>query len=349
MVGVLTLSGSGTAVMRAAAQGRRAAWPLFRARLPFCLAGSAVLLVAAAVFAATGRGPTAAALTAAAVWLPLYLGADVYPQELLGERRYSRYLVFQIVLQTATALAVIAALLVARHRPWLAVAAFTGATGVIQLAGLLSVRRGARVDAVDRTYAGRMTAITVLAAIDPRLDILLTGLLLGARDAGLVAVARTFPGLLKTLWTVLYRPFFVRMSAGSLEEGRALVRRYRVALAACFALATGIGIALAPFLIRVLFGARFESSATLTRLLLAGAFLSSLGFLELTLIRAQGDLRREGIVYIVLPIVSLVALPPLILVFGIDGVGIEAVAAGAVYWLLVRFLSPRISPQLTAG
>jgi O-antigen/teichoic acid export membrane protein len=226
------------------------------------------------------------------------------------------------------------------------VAALTGSIGAIQLAGLLTARRGARADHVDRTYARRMTLISALAVIDTRLDILLTGLLLGARDAGLVAAARLFPGLVKTFWTVLYQRCFPSLAAGSVEDGRALVRRYRTLLVSGVGVVAAVGSLLAPFLIRALFGAHFEGAVTLTRLLLAAAFVSSFGFLDLTLVRAQGDLRREGVVLAVLATLSLVALAPLILLLGIEGVGVEALIAAVAYSGLAMYLARRTVPQL---
>src|SRR6266542_3410848 len=124
-LGVVALSGTGTAATRAAAQGRSAAWPLFRLRLPYVAAAAAILLVAGAALASAGNGSLGAALLAAGVATPFFLGADVYPSHLIGTGRYRSYFAFQLAVQALTLVAVAGTLALAPHEPWTAVLAMT--------------------------------------------------------------------------------------------------------------------------------------------------------------------------------------------------------------------------------
>jgi len=333
---VLGISGSATAATRAAAQGRNAVWPLFRARLPFCVLEAAMLASVALALAFTGRFAVAAALAAAAVTLPAYHGGDVYPAHLLGERRYGDYLRLQIAIQGSTAVAVVAAVVAAPAHPWLAVAAMTGLTGAIQLSGTLAAPR-TRGASSDIGYARRMTGVSVAGAIDARLDVLLAGSLLGTREAGLVGVARLAPGVLKNVWiTLLYQPFFTRMAAGTIDQALDVARRYRRSLTLVSAALCGLLIAAVPVVLPLAFGPSFSDATLVAQLLLATVPLHFLAGIDKTVLRAQAFTGKETTIHITLAIVSLLALPPLIVVFGVTGVGIEALLSAVVYVVLTR-------------
>jgi O-antigen/teichoic acid export membrane protein len=336
VAGVLAISGSATAATRAAAQGRNAVWPLFRARLPFCALASAALGSVALALAFAGRSSIAAAIGAAAFTLPAYLGGDVYPAHLLGERRYGDYLRLQLATQALTAVAVVSAVAAAPSRPWIAVVGMTTLTGAIQLAGTLSAPR--TMDAAnDIGFARRMTGVSVAGAVDARLDVLLAGSLLGSREAGLVAVARIAPAALKNIWmAVLYQPFFTRMAAETLEGARDVARRYRRSVALVSAAACGLLIAVVPVVLPSVFGEPFSDATLVAQLLLAAVPLHIVAGLDKTVLRAQAFTGRETMIHVALAIVSLVAMPPLIFVFGITGIGIEALVSGVVYVFLAR-------------
>jgi O-antigen/teichoic acid export membrane protein len=342
IVAVLAMSGAGTAVTRAAAQGRKAAWPMFKSRFRWCGAASAALLATAVVVVVRGGDALAATLVVAALTLPLFIGGDVYPAQLIGEKRYHRYLVFQLTTQSLTLVGVAAAVLVAPSQPWLAALVYTGLTGVVQLAGLLGMRAGADASVEDLSYARRFTGVTVLSAVDTRLDVLLSGVLLGPSAAGIVAVARTFPGLMKAAWTVAYQALFVKLAALPLAEAYRVVGRYRVAVVAGFGTMSAIGALLVIPLVPLIFGEGYEDAVPVAQLLLLASGLASLGYLDQTLLRAQGYVMKEAVILTALPIFSLAMLPLLILWLGINGVGVEAVLATLLQVALATTLVRRV-------
>jgi O-antigen/teichoic acid export membrane protein len=344
VVGIVTLSGSAGAAMRAAAQGRLAAWPLFRRRLPYCLAGSVVMATVAAVFLIIGAQMAALTFAAMALTLPLFLGADVYPAHLLGRSQYRTHLTFQLTVQGTTLAGVLAAVIAWPREPWIALLAFTGLTGVLQLHGLKTLRLGAYAATEDFSYARGMSVVALLGAVATRLDILLVGALLGAREAGLVSIARLFPTFLKRIWEIP-APWFLSKMAGAGDAGAlALAQRYRFRVAGGLAAVALVGIIAAPSAIQLFFGQEFTAATRLTQLLLASAMLAPFGFLEEVALRARGDVRRIGMVYVVLPITTLLLMPLLVLSLGIEGVGVTAVVTAGVYVILVRYLAllPRI-------
>jgi O-antigen/teichoic acid export membrane protein len=348
VVGILAVAGSGTAASRAAAQGRAAAWPLFRARLPFCFATSLGLAATAAVIELVDASALAPALLALAATIPLYLGADVYPAHLIGRGLWTAYLRFQLLVQGGILVGVSGALLADRRSPWLAVLAVGAVTGAIQAHGLARLRRGASAELSDLRYARQITGVAVLSALDARLDLLVAGALLGAREAGLVAIARTLPTLVRRTWEVLYQPFFVRMAAVGPIDAMEVARRFRRALVGVLGGASAVGIALAPIALPLVFGEASRDAVTLTQLLLGAVILMVVGFLDEVLLKAQGDIRRLRLVYVVLPVTSLVFTPLLVSLYGINGIGLEAILVAAVYVVLVTNLSRRSVAEAVA-
>lgn len=334
LASVAAFGGAASAATRAAAQGRPAARALFRLRLPYALATAAVLAAPVAALAILRPGPLSAGLAAGAVVLPLMTAGDVYPAHLVGSRRYGDFLRFQVVLQTTTLVGVVAAVVVAPDAPWLAVLAIGALTGLLQVRGLASLP-ASDVDPVDVAYARKITALSILTTIDVRLDILVAGFLLGPREAGLVAVARTLPTLGKRVWEVLYQPLFVRVAAAPEHDALQYVRRVRWPLLGVVGGFAVVAMLLVPWLIPALFGSSFRSAVHLSQLLLAATALTVAGYPEEVFFKAHGRFDRLTRVYIVLPLVSFATLPPLVLLFGIVGIGVEALLVAVVYLILI--------------
>jgi O-antigen/teichoic acid export membrane protein len=349
LIAFIALSGSAGAAQRAAAQGRSAAWPLFRQRLPYCLVGSGVAGVIAAVLALKGAKDAAIAFVVVASTLPLFLGTDVYPAELLGRADYHRYFKFQLSLQATTVAGVLAALLARPHDPWLALLAFTMITGLLQLQGLIRVREGARADAGDTTYARGMSVIALLGTASSRIDVLLVSVLLGVHEAGLVAVARLFPMFLKQMWAIPYPWFLTTMARDGGAAASFVARRYRLVVAGTLAAMSAVGVIVAPFAVPAFFGADFTSAVPLTQLLLASAAIGPLAFLDEVALRALGELRRLGVVYVAQPVVTLVTMPVLVVAFGIVGVGISAIASSMTYVIVLRFVARGRDTEVAAA
>ncbi len=338
LAGIVALAGSPSSATRAAAQGRAAARGLFRARLPYAFAAAALLGAAGGVLWIVRQDALGPGLIAAAAVLPLFVGGDVYPAHLIGARRFGDFLLFQLVLQASTLLAVLAAVALAPGSPWLAVLAIGGLTGLVQLRGLVRLPPHP-LDLGDLAYARRLTVLTILTTLDVRLDILLAGFLLGPRDASFVAVARTLPTLGKRIWEIVYQPLFVRIA--SLGEADALreARRLRWPILAVLGGFAAAGAAIAPWLIPALYGPPFRTAVHLSQLLLLATALIAAGYPEEVFFKAHGRFRELTRIYTILPLLSFAALPPLILTLGIIGIGVEALLVAVVYIALIVWLA----------
>ena len=338
VVGVLALAGAPSAATRAAAQGRPAARALFFVRLPYATAAAAALGIAAGILALARPSPLSAALGVGALVLPLFVGGDVYPAHLIGSKRFGTYLRFQLLVQTLTLLAVVAAVAADPHAPWLAVAAVGGLTGIVQLRGLARLPHR-RLEAGDLAYAKKLTALAMLAVVDVRLDILLSGFVLGAREASFVAVARTLPTLGKRIWEVGYQPLFVRLSELGEREALQRARRLRWPILAVLGTFAAVGVLAVPWLIPAVYGHRFHGAVHLSQLLLVAMVLMAAAYPEEVFFKAHGRFDRLTRVYVTLPVISFALLPPLVLLLGLTGIGVEALLVAAVDVVMILWLA----------
>lgn len=343
IAGLLALSGSAVAVNRAAAQGRSVAWGVFRARLPWCAAAAALLAAASAVVGLAGSTASAATLAAGAVALPLWLGGDVYPAELLGRQDYPAYLRFQLAVQAGTLIAVTALVLAWPGRPWLAVLAVGTLTGLLQLRGLRRLRASADDARADLRVARSFTSVSILSAVDARLDVVLTSGMLGAREAGVLAVARTIPGYLKLAWEVLNQAYFARLAGDSARAARDVARRHRWVAVAVLGGGAALAALTAPLLVPLLFGEALRDAVIPMQLFLAGTVAVSFTALEGVWLKAQARVRELQIMYAILPVIGLASLPVLLSWFGVAGAGAKALLVATVQALLVVVLVRRAS------
>lgn len=346
IAGIIAFGGAPTAAMRAAAEGRSIARALFRRRLPWCGLAAVVLGAVAATLLAAGNEPLAAAVLAAVLVLPATVGGDVVPAEILGSGRFRAYLRYQAGLQLVSAALVATAAVAAPDSPWLAVLALQASIGTWQLRALLRLPQPRPPTADDLRYARGLSGLNVLTNVDARLDIVLTGALLGSRETGIVAVARTIPLTMKHVWELLYQPIFNRLAASSREDAAVWIQAQRWKLVAVLGGMNVAAAALCPFLVPAVFGDQFDDAVLPAQLVLLAAALLTVGSLESVFLKASGRIRQLTILLVALPVSSLLVLPPALLVAGPAGIGIKALVVSAVHvalaiWLTRRLAGPR--------
>jgi O-antigen/teichoic acid export membrane protein len=341
VAGVVGLSGSTTAATWAAAHGRLAAWPLFRARLRYCFVAAAGLAIVGGIVVGLGNPQLGLALGAGAATLPMFIGGDVYAAQLLGLRRYREYFHFHVALQTSTAIVVTVAVLLAPSQPWLAMLGFGATNAVLNGVGLVRVRRAALVADEDFHYARRYTEIAALGAVQARLDVLVAGAVLGAYETGLVAVARVFPMFGRRLLDIVQAPFFVELTKLPASNAAPYIRRWRFRVAGMVAASSAVGVVAAPVLLPAVYGQPFSESVPLAQLLLVAAALTSIGLLDEIMLKAHAAFRLIMVIRFVVPAIVFVSLPVLVFFFGIIGVGMSALLTAVVHAPLAVWLARR--------
>jgi O-antigen/teichoic acid export membrane protein len=352
---IVALPGVAIAVTRATARGHSVAYQLSRRRVPWALLAAGGLAVTGACLVAGGRQSTGVAILAAAVVFAPWSVSDLIGADLIGARDFRRYLGIQALVQICTAAWVVGTLLAIPAAAWMLVVGYFGVTSLVQGAVLVRLPRRADPEAVREAYAygKRLSLIGVLSSIDLQLDILLAAVLLSRVDVALLAVARAGAQLFKAVWFLIAQAHVGRLAALDEHESRIAGAKLGFLVTGGFLAAGAVSAALCPTVVPLLFGSQYKEAVPVAQLLLLAPGIAGLGSaLELHL-KAQARVRSLWVLHTVKPLTSWVLLPTALVLFGLIGVGIEALAIAALYTMLTMWLVVRPSrsaqPSTAAG
>jgi len=141
-------------------------------------------------------------------------------------------------------------------------------------------------------YGVRIQGLSIATFVNQRIDQLVLSLLVPPRELGLYAVAVS---LSSALAVFPQAAGIVAFSRGSSQEGDSARGTIRYAFRASLIWLLAVGTVLfvsAPFLIRLVFGARFEGSILACRILIPGALMTGLSFV---LYNAASAIGRPGL------------------------------------------------------
>lgn len=114
--------------------------------------------------------------------------------------------------------------------------------------------------------------------------------------------------------------------------------RLAAALTAVYALIGVVAAALCPWVVPFVFGEDYAGAVTVAQLLLLVPAVSATGScLELHL-KAQARVRELYVLHLVKPLASAALLPLALVLFGLVGVGIEALVIAVLYTILTTAL-----------
>ena len=350
---IVALPGVATAVSRSAARGHAVAASVARRRAPWALLAAGGLVVTGLFLTATERRSTGLAILAAAVVFVPWSVSDIAGAYMIGARDFSRYLRLQVAVQIATAVWVAASLVLMPGAAWPLVLGYFGLTALFQGYALLRLPRRPDPVALQECfrYGKRLSRIGVLSSIDLQLDVLLTAALLSRPDVALLAVARTGGQFLKSMWYIIAQANIGRLAALDEHESRAASMKLGVLLTAGFAVVCSTAALLCPVVVPLLFGTDYTGAVTVAQLLLLVPAVAAVGSSFELHLKAQARVRELYVLHLVKPISSCVCLPIAILLWGLTGVGIEALVIATLYSVLTTWLAlrPRRSAQGAAA
>lgn len=337
---IVALPGAAVAVARAVARGQDVTFAIARRRVPWSVAGAAGLAVTGAVLMLLGRGSTGLAVAVAGIVFVPWSVSDLAGAHLIGARSFPRYLRLQAVVQSSTVAWVVLAVTLGHGRAWLIVLGYLGLTAVAQAFVLVRLQRTVDQAALDEChlYGKRLSKIGVLSSIDLQLDVLLTAALLSKPNVALLAVGRAGGQFLKATWYLVSQANIGRLAALDETESRSVSMRLAVALTAVYALIGVVAAALCPWVVPFVFGEDYAGAVPVAQLLLLVPAVSATGScLELHL-KAQARVRELYVLHLVKPLASAALLPLALVLFGLVGVGIEALVIAVLYTILTTAL-----------
>ena len=225
--------------------------------------------------------------------------------------------------------------------------AYLGGNAVALLVALgFTARRGWVAAAPSRAamrallaYGARFHVSTLLAIANRRLDYIMIAYFLPPSQLGLYVVAIAVQGLPMLASATMDLLVFPKVAAQDTEAGRqAVLARYTRATFLLVVPAIAVLFAIAPWFIRIVFGAAFVEASDTVRILLLAVLPLSLKTLLTSYFRAanrMGVVSRAETAAIVTSAAAIVVLVPL---YGIVGAAITQAIAGLIpaVYILVR-------------
>lgn len=280
--------------------------------------------------------------------IPLHIFGLVFQEMLRGRMRLGVWNLLRVLLQLGYVALILLFLLFApasvtgfglaflgSHLPPMLIAA-----GICVAAGWGGLRPSRAVLARMTLYGARLHASAVVSQLNQRLDLMLIAQLLAPASLGLYTVALTLAQVTATFANSVTMVAFPRACAAAPGlERAAVIGLYLRATMALSMLGTLALFALAPWVLRVLFGAGFVEATDVVRILLLG--VAAISLKEFFILAFKADdralpLAQAELVTLIANAALLALLVPMDGPFG--GLIGAAVAFVAVRWLSAGYL-----------
>ncbi|MBI5397725.1 MAG: oligosaccharide flippase family protein [Verrucomicrobia bacterium] len=344
-LGIFTLPGGKTAVVQSVARGYDGSLVEYvRVRIRHSLAGSGVLLAMTGWYFVRGGHEYAFCFALLAVAFPFYFSFNSFGYYLIGKQRFSQLSISQNLLTFSLAIVQVVVAMT-----WPHFGAMMAALMVVGVGGnYLFYRRARREIAADgprdphmMAYAKQMTLTVVVGMVAGQIDRLALFWLLGQEPVAAYAIAVMIPEQLASLsdtFSSVALPFFSR------QADRAMLGKLQRRLvwpAALGVVAVGVGIALMPWVLHLLFAGKYDHAAGLAQLALVGvATLVPQKMFQTYLEsqRAVSALRRLQVVTSAIKVGALLVLVPWLGLWGAVAslLCMRVVALGYAWWLARR-------------
>lgn len=239
---------------------------LIRAKL-LANIGGALLILGAAAYYFWSRADSNAlvkGLLSAAIIFPIYNSSDLWISWFNGKGRFGNLAAGRLITSTLALCAVLLMVLLQIDEVWLAIFLFLAllsAQNVFMLNKALCLRDNAEQNDELMRF-GRHTTLALMFNSLLALDVVLLEHFHRAEEVALYAVALVFPEQIKTLFSIIGQLIAPKMYAtDSPAELWPSFRRRFLWLTLCFAALGVIGFVLIPWIVPLLFSAKYAAAA----------------------------------------------------------------------------------------
>lgn len=292
----LTLPGLTISLRQATARGfHGVAADAARARVRWSALAALALAGVALWFWTAGDRRTGVLLLIVSPLLPLIHGIDLAQPFLSGLQRFGALSAWMLTGALVPS-AVVLVLLVAGSGAAAATVGYFGAVGAVNAASfawvLARCRQNRRTDPGAIAYGKRLTLISALGALQFYVDKLVVGTFLSLEALALYSVGKMFQQALTLTWGALNQLYFPKLASRHVQDARRLTRSTLPVVWLFFAVLAG-GVVLAiPWIVTVVFGARYAGAIFPAQVLTIGVLLAIPGAQFEILFTSTGDERR---------------------------------------------------------
>ena len=337
VLGVLSLSGLGTAVVRAVARGEEGALSQgFRLSIKWSGALLAVGVVAAAYYWLAGNHFVTISLVVATVTLPFINGFSLYDAFLTGRREFRLDTLFLIGSTAFTAVALVATLFFTQRAIVLVAVYFVTNVATDFLWYVIASRRAANraTDPGLARYGAHLSVMNLLEVAAEKIDSIAIFILLGPAPLAVYLYAIAMPEQFKGVTKSIANLSLAKFAARPLAEIKSSIGRRLLVLGIGSGIATGAYIAIAPLLFRYLFPVYIES-VPYSQWYALMMVPTGIATVLVTALQAHQKTRALYIANSAGQVALIIGLPVFTFFYGIAG----AIASQLIYRILILCLS----------
>jgi O-antigen/teichoic acid export membrane protein len=218
--------------------------------------------------------------------------------------------------------------------------AAVGLSNAVSFAWAMRQRANRSVDPEAVPYGKRLTLISALGALQSYADKVVVGAFLSVEALAMYSAGKMFQQVLTMTWSAMNQMYFPKLASRKVEESRRLTRATLPLVWGGFA-ALGLAvIAVTPWVIRTIFGARYVPAIPLAQIFTLGVVFAIPGAQFEVLFTATADERRLYVQRVTFAVVQLVLVAAGAYFDGARGAAIGVVLTYAANslngWLLDR-------------
>ncbi|MFC1731687.1 oligosaccharide flippase family protein [candidate division KSB1 bacterium] len=322
IIGAFTLTGMGTAVTRAVAQGydgmlRLGFWTSLKWSILIFIAG-----LACSIYYFLNENITiAVSMLIAGSFSPFLLSFTLYSSFLHGKKDFKQDAIFNITRNIIPVTSLITALFFTKNPILLILIYFSSHTitaGLLYLKTLHKYNPSNEIDAGTINYGKHLSVMNVLGVVAMNIDKVLVFHYLGAVELAIYAFATVIPEQIKTSIKTVGSLAFPKFSQKTSSEIKETIVHKTIKLGLLITAIVIIYILIAPFIYKILFPQYIES--IFYSQLLAISLIAGSAILPITALQSQAEKDKLYKINVYTSIFQIIILFILINLYGLIGV-----------------------------
>lgn len=343
ILAISTLTGMNTAITQAVARGYDGVLTQgTKVRIKWGFLGSIAAFSIGVYYYFNGSLPLAMCFMIAAPLLPFFYSFATFNPFLEGKKNFKEASKYQGIIKFVSVSAVIAAVYYSRDIVWIFVTYFSS---ILLLQAYFYWTTAKSIDNKNRDEAAipfgkHMSLMNVIPTVRQHFDKIIVGALLGFSDLAIYTIAVIITEYVKRLVKIVASLIFPKVAVMEEKKAYAETKKRLAYLTIGFAAICGVGIALCPYIIPLLYSGKYLDSVFYAQLLFISIMVVTPGTILLQVLAAQKKVKSLYIVNTSFPLLEIVLLVLLIPHLGILGAVFAKLASRlyhtAITWLLTR-------------
>lgn len=295
-ISIFSVTGMSTAVQRDASRNLDGILVEgTKIRFKWSLVGSVVLIAGGIYYLSTGDVLLGKCLLIASAFFPFLYSFDTFLNFIMGKMYFNKYALFKTIIIISNTLAILGAIIITKDIFW-AITAYLISFSVVQIyLWRKTVQKDKENDSVDDEsihYGKVLTLQGTIPMLANQFDSIIIANFLGMGDLAIFTIALYIGNFATVPLDIISNLIFPKIAARGNDEGTALVFKKLKYVLALSIVICGIFAIIVPFLIPLLYSAKYQDSVFYAQIILIATVVFSPGAVLNQMLKAQGRSRE---------------------------------------------------------